>query len=39
MTVCVASLASGSRGNALLIDCGLPQRVIEGTFGTMRVPL
>jgi phosphoribosyl 1,2-cyclic phosphodiesterase len=38
MTVCVTSLASGSSGNALLIqcdsaallvDCGLPQRTIE----------
>jgi phosphoribosyl 1,2-cyclic phosphodiesterase len=42
MTICVTSLASGSSGNALLIqadgaalliDCGLPQRVIERHLG------
>jgi phosphoribosyl 1,2-cyclic phosphodiesterase len=42
MTICVTSLASGSSGNALLIqadgaalliDCGLPQRAIERHLG------
>src|SRR5687768_17527969 len=42
MTLCVTSLASGSSGNALLVqtngaallvDCGLPQRAIERDLG------